>query len=74
MNVSSEKLHELNKLAKNLPHTDSYPDYKPHLTIAYLLKGKGNKYVNPNFNLNINTIDKIVYSKTNGEKIDIPLI
>ena len=74
MNVKSEKLNELNKLATRLPHTSTYPDYKPHLTIAYLTKGNGNKFVNSNFNLKIDTIDKIVYSKTNGEKIDIPLL
>lgn len=74
MNVKSEKLNELNELATRLPHTSTYPDYKPHLTIAYLTKGNGNKFVNSNFNLKIDTIDKIVYSKTNGEKIDIPLL
>ena len=74
MNIKSEKLDELNNLAKKLPHTSTYPDYKPHITIAYLTKGNGNNYVDLNFKMKINTIDKIVYSKTNGEKIDIPLI
>jgi 2'-5' RNA ligase len=73
MNIKSNKLNELNKLATQLPHTSTYPDYKPHLTIGYFLKGMANKYVNLNFDMKINTIDKIVYSKTNGEKIDIPL-
>ena len=74
MNIKSEKLNELNKLASTLPHTSAYPDYKPHITVAYLTKGNGNKFVDLNFKMKINTIDKIVYSKTNGEKIDIPLI
>ena len=74
MNIKSEKLNELNNLAKKLPHTSTYPDYKPHITVAYLTKGNGNNYVDLNFKMKINTIDKIVYSKTNGEKIDIPLI
>ena len=74
MNIKSEKLNELNNLAEKLPHTSTYPDYKPHITIAYLTKGNGNNYVDLNFKMKINTIDKIVYSKTNGEKIDIPLI
>jgi 2'-5' RNA ligase len=73
MDVKSNKLNELNELSKTLPHTSTYPDYKPHLTIAYLLKGNGNKYINPTFKMNIDNIDKIVYSKTNGEKINIPL-
>ena len=74
MNIKSEKLNELNKLASTLPHTSTYPDYKPHITVAYLTKGNGNNYVDLNFKMKINTIDKIVYSKSNGEKIDIPLI
>jgi 2'-5' RNA ligase len=74
MNIKSEKLNELNNLAKKLPHTSTYPDYKPHITVAYLTKGNGNNYVDLNFKMKINTIDKIVYSKTNGKKIDIPLI
>lgn len=73
MDVQSNKLNELNELSKSLPHTSTYPDYKPHLTMAYLLKGNGNKYINPTFRMKIDNIDKIVYSKTNGDKIDIVL-
>ena len=73
MDVRSNKLNELNELCKTLPHTSTYPDYKPHITIAYLLKGNGSKYMNPTFQMKMNNIDKIVYSKPNGEKIDIPL-
>lgn len=74
MNVKSNKLNELNKLATQLPHTSTYPDYKPHITIGYFLKGKSNEYVDLNFDMKIDTIDKIVYSKSNGETIDIPLV
>jgi len=73
LDISSEKLNQLNKLGKTLPHTDTYPTYKPHMTIAYLKKGEGSKYVNETYTLDINKIDKIVYSKPNGEKIDILL-
>lgn len=74
LNVQSEKLHELNGLCKSLPYTSQYPDYKPHITLAYLQKGSGAKYVDPTFKTKFdNTIDKIVYSKPNGEKIDILL-
>lgn len=71
INIESKELRKLNELAKKLPHTDTYSDYKPHITIAYFEKGNANPYINENFNMKINTIDKIVYSKTNGEKIDI---
>jgi 2'-5' RNA ligase len=75
INVKSEKLKELNELTKsNLNYTSQYNDYKPHLTLAYLKKGKGLDYINPTFTMTIDSINKIVYSKPNGEKIDIPLL
>ena len=74
LNVKSNMLNQLNDSAKSLPYTNTYPDYKPHITIAYLKKGKGNLYVSTTFKSNLdNFIDKIVYSKPNGEKIDIIL-
>jgi len=72
-NIDSKKLHELNRLAKSLPNTNEYPEYKPHMTIAYLKKGTGQKYINENFNIGIDNIIKIVYSKPSGESINIPL-
>jgi 2'-5' RNA ligase len=74
LNVKSNKLSELNEMAKSLPHTSAFPDYKPHITLGYLQKGRGIDYVDPTFNINLdNTIEKIVYSKPNGQKIDISL-
>ena len=74
MNVESEMLDNLNILAKQFPHTSNFPDYKPHITIGYLNKGTGNKYINPTFSLDLsNNVDRIVYSKTDGTKIDIPI-
>jgi 2'-5' RNA ligase len=35
-----------NYLKENYPNVQSYPDYSPHITIAYLKKGKGKKYIN----------------------------
>jgi len=69
--VDDDHLHKINAELTKLPHTTDYPDYHPHSTIAYLKKGKGEKYtqklkdawytVNPS---------KIVYSKPNGDKIE----
>lgn len=42
--VHSPDLHQLNKLLKTLPHTDNWPEYKPHATIGYVKKGLGTKY------------------------------
>jgi len=43
--VSGENIHETNKRLTDLPHTNSYPDYHPHMTIAYIKSGKGQDYV-----------------------------
>lgn len=43
--VDSDDLHTLNKKIKDgVECTDTHPTYKPHLTIAYLKSGKGEKY------------------------------
>jgi len=39
------ELMQLNQLiSKSFEITDSYPDYKPHVTLAYVKKGEGKKY------------------------------
>lgn len=43
--VEGEDLHKLHDYIKdNLATTESFPTYKPHITIAYMKKGKGWKY------------------------------
>jgi len=44
--VTCSKLHTLNKkLTDNFPYTSDFPKYHPHVTIAYVKKGCGEKYV-----------------------------
>jgi len=44
--IDSEKLFELNKLmTENFEYTTDFPDYHPHVTIAYLKPGMGKKYI-----------------------------
>lgn len=43
--VESEDLHALNKALRKVPYTSSYPEYKPHATVAYLKPGTGKKYI-----------------------------
>ena len=44
--VDSDDLQTLHKLCKeSLPNNESYPDYKPHMTIAYVKAGTGERYV-----------------------------
>lgn len=44
-NVKSEMLEKLNKLFSRLPNHDEHPIYKPHLTLAYVKKGEGKKFI-----------------------------
>jgi 2'-5' RNA ligase len=42
----NKELHEINKmLTDSYPYSTDYPDYHPPCTIAYIKKGKGQKYV-----------------------------
>jgi 2'-5' RNA ligase len=63
--VESEDLQKLNKKFKTLPHTSTYPDYHPHVTIAYMNKGVSDQYIkalNDNEPIKVK-IKSIVYSK-----------
>lgn len=68
LDIESDTLHELNERCKSLPHTSTYPDYHPHMTISYVKPGMGKKYVrefeNP-IELSSNTFK---YSNSNGNK------
>jgi 2'-5' RNA ligase len=61
-----QKLHD--KLSE-FPNSNEYPDYKPHITIAYVNKGTGKKYVKPNYKYKVKNVDKITYSLASGEKV-----
>ena len=46
----SEALNKIhNKLTDELGIEDKYPEYKPHITLAYFKKGKAKKYVSMAF-------------------------
>ncbi len=44
IDVESEDLTNLHELCKELPHKLNFPDYHPHITLAYVVKGSGKKY------------------------------
>ena len=71
--VESPNLHRLNKVYKEFPHTSSFPKYHPHCTIAYLLPGSGDKYIDKIkkfLDIKVEATSS-VYSKADGEKITI---
>lgn len=67
--VDCDVLHKVNKELCKLPHTTEYPNYKPHVTIAYLKPGLGKKYLNGSKDLYAKPIG-IEYSLPDGSKIN----
>lgn len=44
--VFSPDLRRINaRIKRMLPHTETHPQYHPHVTVAYVRKGRGQKYV-----------------------------
>lgn len=43
--VDSPELRKLNEIFSNLPNYDEYPTYNPHMTMAYVRKGMGKRFV-----------------------------
>lgn len=68
LNIKPSGLVKYNTLLKKLPHTSTYPDYHPHMTLGYIKKGKGQKYIQKINNLNI-VASHIIYSKIDGSEI-----
>lgn len=66
--INNSKLNETFKKLSKLPNSNTFSEYKPHITIAYVKKGLGKKYINSDYNLTFN-VDKVVYSMSNGENI-----
>lgn len=66
--IKSDMLEEMNKLfSENFDNTNDYPDYHPHMIIAYVKKGTGKKYVNELEPVKLD-IDKYVYSDIEHKK------
>jgi len=49
------------------PNTQNFPEYRPHITIAYCIKGTGRKYVQ-NIEPFTVTFNTSIYSSPNDEK------
>lgn len=56
-----------------LPNSNNFPDYKPHITIAYVKKGKGKKYLKKDYKWKVKDIDEITYSHVNGKEYKFKL-
>ena len=74
MEAENPTLHGCNFNLRQLPYTSSYPDYKPHMTVAYLKKGEGQKYVERLMDKTYTvTPTHLIYSKPDGSKIRFEL-
>lgn len=63
----TEQLQRIFDALSELPNENKFTDYKPHMTIAYVKKGLGEKYKKP-YNHKVSS-NEICYSMANGEKI-----
>jgi 2'-5' RNA ligase/transcriptional regulator with XRE-family HTH domain len=71
----SPDLFALNRfLSDNLDHTTTHPDYKPHVTIAYLNPGEGEKYAGDDFlNGQEFQFNQLIFSTSDGVRHSIYL-
>lgn len=70
--IESKDLHSLNKqVVANFEHTNKFPDYKPHSTIAYLMPGTGHYYKNIKNELVGKSFEtnKFIFSNKYGDKV-----
>ncbi len=63
----TEQLQRIFDALSELPNENTFPDYKPHITIAYVRKGLGEKY-KKSYSHKVSS-NEICYSMANGEKI-----
>jgi 2'-5' RNA ligase len=75
IDVISKELHQLNNLLnKNIEATNIYKKYEPHVTIAYILKNKGDHLIGNNtFQGEKFMVHDIIFSSRTGKKISLPL-
>ena len=70
--VDSSELQKLNEIFNKLPNHDEYPNYHPHITLAYVKKGSGKQFIKNNNKHAKIPIKTIVYSDR-GNKLYINL-
>ena len=72
--VKGDNLNETNTDLQQYPFTSNFPDYHPHMTIAYVKPGTGKRYVKMLKEVEFDLVPQyVVYSKPDGnrDKINI---
>lgn len=70
--IVSDDLHKINSDIRNeFEVTETFPEYKPHMTICYLNKGSGKKYLEKIVGIPAGewTMNKIEYEDPMGQKL-----
>jgi 2'-5' RNA ligase len=66
LDVDSPTLRQIRELCESYPNKDTYPEYHPHLTLAYVQKGT---FTPDNKNITMSLpVNEIYYSPGVGEK------
>jgi len=72
VNVEGVKLRQMNEAVSKLPNADTRTEYNPHMTIAYLKPGMGEKYLKLDNPLNgMRVLGELVYSDKGETHIPI---
>lgn len=75
LELTSKDLTKYNKALKELPYKNDYPDYKAHITLAYVKLGTGKNYVQTFTQpIIIEGISKLVYKHADRSKKPIHYI
>ncbi len=71
IDADAKWLGESNERLSELPHTNDFPDYRPHATIGYVKSGTGEKYAGMLEGMEVRVRPKkIVYSKVDNSKVE----
>lgn len=75
VDVDSPDLHRIHRLiGDGTEVTDSHPDYKPHVTLAYVKPEAASRYVGDQSLAGREvTVDRITFSAKDGRQFEIPL-
>ncbi len=75
VDVHSDDLHRVHHLIKTATEVkSSFPDYHPHLTLAYVKKGMARGYVgDTRFKGKTLTFASLTFSPHTGDRVEIPL-
>jgi N12 class adenine-specific DNA methylase/2'-5' RNA ligase len=75
VDVDSPELQAIHEaIKKSVPNEESFPEYKPHVTVAYVKPGRGKKYAGKDFAEGRSlTIDAISFRDENGKATSVKL-